>query len=782
MQSAPRAVCVNRDGSATFFNGRKILIGGICTYLDFQTGTWYNEKRERPSKETLSRMTFLNPAVLVALVAAAIPLLLHLVNLRKLRTVEFSTLAFLKQLEKNRMRRLKLRQILLLILRTLIVACLVLAFARPALRGTSVGGASMHATTTMALIFDDSFSMSATDEHGSLLNQGKAASQDVLSLLKQGDDLFFQKLSEGRGSRTPETLTQDFSAMKSAVSEAKISAISHTIGDVLGRTDKALKESRNFNKEIYLITDLQKTNFAADAEEKLRPTTGLQQSFDAHTRLFLVPIGHAPVENIGVDAVKIPNRIFEKDKPFSAEATIRNYSNTLLRNYTVSMYLDGTRVTQKSVDLPPEGVAIVEFTGAPRRTGYIGGYVQIDPDAVDQDNQRYFTIFVPEKIDILFITNSQRDISFLKLALAADERGQSLYGIQTIPSSKLLTTTLSRFDVVIISNVKSFSSEEVEQLRQFVSDGGGIIFFPGSEVDVVQYSATFCQKLNIAPFLGRTGSPSDGNSFLTFENVDLGHPLFSGMFEAKPTAGRGRELSIESPHISTTLLYRPGARGESIIRLSNGTSFLTDYRVGNGRLLLYSVAPTLEWSDFPLKGIFVPLIRRSLAYLASSNDQITDHLTGSVVNVTLPSKMFEPDQETSVLHKSPDGDEEVIQPNTNQRGGEREFAIKKTDIPGIHGVVRDKQVLFAFSVNVDPKESDTRRITIDDAMKWLSEHGLHREAIKVLDPNEHPDAVVLQSRYGVELWRYFLGFAIACALIEMMVARSKRKAGEKPEE
>jgi hypothetical protein len=726
-------------------------------------------------------MTFLNPAVLVALVAAGIPVLLHLLNLRKLRTIEFSTLAFLKQLEKSKMRRLKLRQILLLILRTLVIACLVLAFARPALRGTSAGGLSTHAKTTAVLILDDSFSMSATDEHGSLLNQAKAASQDVLSLLKEGDDVFFQRLSEGAGSGAPETPTHNISGVRSAVNETRVSAIFRPLGDVLIRTKKVLDESKNFSKEVYLVTDLQKTNFAEDEQNKLKLSSGLSTTFDNRTRFFLIPIGRTSVQNVGVIGMNILNRIFEKDRPFSLEATIRNSGSAPIRNYTVSMYLDGTRVMQKSIDLQPESTINVEFTATPKRTGHISGYVQADPDALDQDNQRYFTIFVPERIDVLFITNSQRDISFLKLALTADERSRSAYGIETIPSSKLLMTSLSQFDVIIISNVKSFSSEEVERLRGFVSDGGGIVFFPGSDVDAGQYSATFCQKFNIAPFLGKTGGTSDRSSFLSFDNVDLAHPLFSGMFEAKPIARRGRGASVESPHIFTALEYRPSAKGESIIRLSNGTSFLTDYRIGNGRLLLYTVAPTLDWSDFPVKGIFVPLIRRSVAYLASSSDQTVDHLAGSAVSVTLPSKIFGSDLNSSVLHKSPNGDEEIVQPNVSERGGEREFIITRTEIPGIHEILRDKRQLSTFSVNVDPRESDTRRLELDDAKKWLSTHGLQPEAIKVLDQNEHPEAVVLQSRYGVELWKYFLGFAVACALTEMIVARSKREEGEKRE-
>ncbi|MEK6571479.1 MAG: BatA domain-containing protein, partial [Bacteroidota bacterium] len=284
-------------------------------------------------------MIFLNPAVLFGLIAVAIPLVLHLLNLRKLRTVEFSTLAFLKELQKSKMRRLKLRQILLLILRTLLIACLVLAFARPALRGTGVSGLGTHAKTTAVLLFDDSFSMTATDEHGSLLNQAKSVSLDVLSLLKEEDEVFFQRFSEGSSGGTTETPTHNISGVNAAVSETKVSMTFHTLGELLGRARKALKESRNFSKEIYLVTDLQKTNFAADEERATKSTESSSQQFESGTRLFLIPVGRASAENVAVDAVRMMNKVFEKDRPFSVEATIRNYGKAPLRNYTVSLYL-----------------------------------------------------------------------------------------------------------------------------------------------------------------------------------------------------------------------------------------------------------------------------------------------------------------------------------------------------------------------------------------------------------------------------------------------------------
>ncbi len=143
-------------------------------------------------------MTFLNPFVLFGLVAAAIPIIIHLLNLRKLRTVEFSSLKFLKELQKTKMRRVRIRQLLLLLLRTLIVVAMVFAFSRPALRGSLAGVAGGHATTTMVILLDDSPSMTVRDERGVLFNQAKDAAERLIGLAKDGDNLFLLRLSDVR--------------------------------------------------------------------------------------------------------------------------------------------------------------------------------------------------------------------------------------------------------------------------------------------------------------------------------------------------------------------------------------------------------------------------------------------------------------------------------------------------------------------------------------------------------------------------------------------------------
>ena len=97
-------------------------------------------------------MIFLNPAILFGLLAASIPVIIHLFNLRKLKKIEFSTLTFLKELQKNKIRKIKLKQWILLALRVLIILFVVMAFARPALQSMQIGGTTSAAKTTAIFI------------------------------------------------------------------------------------------------------------------------------------------------------------------------------------------------------------------------------------------------------------------------------------------------------------------------------------------------------------------------------------------------------------------------------------------------------------------------------------------------------------------------------------------------------------------------------------------------------------------------------------------------------
>ncbi|HQT92411.1 MAG TPA: BatA domain-containing protein, partial [Candidatus Kryptobacter bacterium] len=129
-------------------------------------------------------MAFLNPLVLFGLIAAGIPVLIHLLQLKKLRQVEFSSIRFLKEIQHASARRVKLRDYILLILRTLAIAALVMAFSRPVLRGFL----GSNAKTSSVIIVDDSPSTTARNEYGEISSQIRSVASSLLNSFHAGDD------------------------------------------------------------------------------------------------------------------------------------------------------------------------------------------------------------------------------------------------------------------------------------------------------------------------------------------------------------------------------------------------------------------------------------------------------------------------------------------------------------------------------------------------------------------------------------------------------------------
>src|ERR1044072_1368417 len=103
-------------------------------------------------------MAFLNPIFLLGALAAAVPVLVHLVRRTRAVRMQFPSLMFLRRIEQQSIRRRRLRNLLLLALRCAALLLLALAFARPYFIGASKAAASSTQSSSVILI-DASYSM-----------------------------------------------------------------------------------------------------------------------------------------------------------------------------------------------------------------------------------------------------------------------------------------------------------------------------------------------------------------------------------------------------------------------------------------------------------------------------------------------------------------------------------------------------------------------------------------------------------------------------------------------
>jgi len=723
-------------------------------------------------------MTFLNPLILIGLVAAAIPILLHLFNLRKLRTIEFSTLTFIKELQRTKIRRLKLRQLLLLILRTLIVLTLVLAFARPTLRGSLAGGIGSHAKTTAIVIVDDSFSMTVNDEHGELFKQAKRAATGIVDLLKEGDDVVLVKLSDiGRAAVDIRHYpTRDYVLLKKEIEGTRPSYVYRSIDDALRYASKLLAGTKNFNKEVYVVSDFQSGAFdvraAASSQEKL---------FQPEVHCFLVPVGKRSAQNLGIENVAISTAIFEQNKPFIVRARIGNHSKDNVRDYVVSVFLNGTRVAQRGIDLPGETSSEIEFSVVPNSTGYAEGFVELENDDFEADDRRFFVVSIPERIRVLLVGKTS-DFHYIRLALATRlSAGGSAFELQEISARQVSSAQIEQSDVVVLAGSQDLSSSQVNQFLSFLKNGGGLILFPEPAIQLSSFNSTVAKPLGLPPIndIDR-GSASSGNvageSFVEFEKVDLRHPVFEGMFEERETTmlrqssrfSASLQRVVESPRVRISVRFAPTPRSNSIITLSNGSTFLAEQLVGSGRVLLFGVAPNLGWSDFPLKGLFVPLLHRAVSYLNRHHAQPDESLAGddillkSTVRTTVPWTV-----------RDPANIDRTSTPSSS--GWQQSLRFSNSDLIGVYSVAARDFLLQKFAVNLDPRESKLAKASTDEIETTVRRVGIDPAAVRYVEQPQDLERVVLQSRFGLELWKHFLAAALLLALTEMIVARSGKK-------
>jgi uncharacterized membrane protein len=694
-------------------------------------------------------MTFLNPAILIGLSAATIPVIIHMLNLRKLKKIEFSTLIFLKELQKNKIRRVKLKQWLLLALRVLIILLIVTAFARPTLEGVSIGGTTSAAKTTALFILDDSFSMSVVDQNGSYINQAEQTIKELLINLEEGDEAGLILVSGDTDGEVPVTTNINFVAEK--LKSINVSNASGTINSALIKTSNLILKSNNFNKEIYLLSDFQKNRIAVKQN-----LTKLDKTLNEQVKLYSFDYSGKEVHNIGISKLMVITKIFEINKPISFEATITNYSNRTVSNLVVSLFVGGKRSAQKSIDLLSNETKIVQLEATTNEIGFVDVIVEIEDDEVNVDNKRFSSIFIPEKVSVLLLYEIFNDLRFVKLALQSAATNGNIE-LDEKPLNKINMIKMNNYDVVMIIGSKGIDGST--EVRKFLTDGGGVILFPSSIPDLKGFQQIF-RLLNLPKVKDLIFNSEQLNKTVDFEKVDYDHLLLQNIFRDE------QKKEIESPTIQNYYKISPMGKGKSIISLLDGSSFLSEYDFKRGKIFIFNVSPVLEWSDFPVKSIFAPLIYKSVVYLSAEDRSEAEYITGEPLNINISRRTL---PVIKVVH--PDRSEELI----NLNGSNSVFLnYGKTYLSGNYKIYSGADLLETISVNTDPIESNINYISDDEFEDYLKEINYKGSHIKI-PKGEDPVKLILQARFGSELWRYFLMAAFLLAIIEMTIARSAKK-------
>ncbi|UCF04245.1 MAG: BatA domain-containing protein [bacterium] len=568
-------------------------------------------------------MNFLNPTFLIALVAVSVPLLIHLLSRRRLPEVPFSTLRFLRRSDRRSMRRITMRRLLLLILRMAGIALLVLACARPVVRGGLAALFPAGGSRTACLLLDRSYSMGVEEDLGTLFDRARGRLAHVLENLDEENEIsvvVFDSASEI--VYTGERFEPDM--ILGPVREMELSWSGTDLRGAVAEGLRLCGSSRREERELYIISDFQRTGIggrprdashvrdATPAEEGV-PDSAVAATETPAVRAFLLPVHPESESNVAIEKVLTPRVTLHRGEVAEVQVIVRNSSRDLGARVPLQVLIDGRRIMEKEIELPPGGAHRERIRFPAERIGWVRGEVRKKTDHLPADDQRFFVLHVQEKMNVLLVADGEG--FYLDQALSP-EGSEGDLALTRRNWRNYTTADLERAEAVVLGPGRGPLVKDVELFERFITSGGTALVLVLPELErAVRALSRYEPVLEFRHL---------GEGFVTVARPEM-QPAILAPFEREDITGitrlRFRSLPVVQG-IPERLVF---------LAFSTGTPFVWGERRGAGMVVFLCADPRPDSSELVLSPYFLPLIQQML--LATGPEPSTGE--GGIIGETI---------------------------------------------------------------------------------------------------------------------------------------------------
>ncbi len=563
-------------------------------------------------------MTFAHPWMLLGALAALIPLLIHLFDRRRPRPHPFGAISFVLRSQRRTASRLRLKRLLLYLLRTAILLALPVALARPQLRRAAEIAAASRGPAATSVILDASMSMRYT-EGTSLFERGREQARETLRDLMPGEPA--NVIVCGPGPMPPPSPTFDRSQLRAIIDAAVPSFGGADLHRCLDLAAHSLEESSLAGKRLVIISDLTAHSFRLGVPpptvtgakgESIRPEVVIRDAAS----------GRETLPNRAVVDLKIDPALQLGPRAFQFSFTVRNFSPEPVKDLEASLKVGDRTVAKGFVDIPPNGAARKTLSHRFGAGGVQSGEVVISGDNLAADDRRPFVITVPKELRALVINGAPSTVRYRDQAFFV-EAALNAPGSPVRPTVKdpeaAFREPFDQYELIMLLNVTVPTPEVSRQLVDFVSKGGGLFISLGDRVEPDLYNQHLGDLLPRPLRLVKTSvapeEPDADRKAAKLGQVATEHPIFS-LF-----TGRAREGLMSARFYRYMLVEGDGKSSEVLATYEDGTPAIAVARRGQGRVLLYTSTVDRDWSDFPIRTSFLPLMQRFSAFLSGSLDE-----------------------------------------------------------------------------------------------------------------------------------------------------------------
>ena len=689
-------------------------------------------------------MNFIYPQFLWFLPLAGLPVLIHLFGRNRYQRVEFSSLRFLQQLQNDLVQRLRLRQIILLILRTLLILLLVLAFARP-YRTNRMPGALVKRGETLYLVLDNTASMAARYQGRKLLEFG------VAGLLKRSADFEFPLYLRVVCASEPDhivrtELIRDPQELERQIAEFGIASKAGSLHRALQTVVEDIDSLAHASHPVFVLSDFQRSTWdQKTGDSTIVPQIGRREDI----RLLLFPVARR-YRNAAIQEMHLPSRIYREGDFAEARVRVQNWRDSE-SDLLVSLFLNGEKLAQTLLALASGQSATAALNFTPNQSGWIDGSVRLPEDDLACDNVRHFVLHLPEQIRILIVVNRPEDAKFIHKAL--DLPANSPFDVRVVGASGYLQEDTDPYQVLIFSNMDDLPGNGRRKLREHLEAGNGLLVLPGPDCLPERFNRLWADEFALPVWQGTRHGETD--SYVSIQDLNDQHPLLRQVWSQD-------QLQTEKPHFRDVPVFQPSDSDEVILRYSDGSPLLVEPMLTDGLGLLLANDSAGEWGDFPLSGFYAVLFHRMVYYLGAVSTVQESWETGDTIRVhwtDIPAV-------NQLRMESPSGRRFTLAVDRNRR----ELRFHASDEPGIYRLSGAGKLHRLYAVNIGPSEARGDFLTGAE-LESIAERYPARIAVQSLDSDTAPHRLQKRSEWSI----YCFALALVAMLLELYIGRINRQ-------
>ncbi len=728
-------------------------------------------------------MSFLNPIMLLGVAAVAVPIIIHLLNRRKFQKVVWAAMRFLKVSVEQNQRRMRIEDLLLLVLRCLLLVLLALALARPAImsKATDFLGQSK---VTGVIILDNSYSMGMSDGSQTRFDKARKTAEQALDSMPVGSATAVLLASDVVDAAIPEP-TFDFNLARKILREA---TLSDRATDLFPAIDKALDllQGRSaLRKEVYLVTDGQALGW--------RQLSDIQKTLEKsknEIRTHIILINEHEERNLGVSDLRMASGLSPMKQALRFEVKVSNYGKDPARDARVSLNINNEPPSDEFTieNLPPGTTRSVSLFAKLPSEGFHSITARIPEDRLHADDKRTMAVRTVKEVRVLLVDGDpgseprESHTFFLKNALlpvTQEALGDYFIKVTAITWAELGNARLDDFDTVVLANVPEFSEATLKGIEYYLHRGGGLIIFPGPKVNATFYNEQLLNRFQFLPAaLGAPrGQADQDEKFFTLQPKDFEHSIvsiwndpasgllgsarFYRAFDLVPPPAPLTNTPAKDPKLQKT---RDAGEPRIVLKYADGAPAVMERNWGLGKVVLFSSTANTAWNDFPVRLAYVPLMHRVLGAIIQRQDEGLNLRVGE--KFTRRVRMEYLDKDATFLKP---GQTESLRDLRRVTLSDASPVLQydRTDKAGIYEVnVGEPPLALKFAAQANPSESSLEELSPGqlDALKNVAQ-------VITWAPNISLRNMVEKQRSGIEFWLPLIAAALMLGLVETFLGQ-----------